>query len=39
MAIVRTNNSLIQNNYALSIILKVKTEEISSSIKEEEEEG
>jgi hypothetical protein len=30
MAIARTNNSLIQKNYALSVILKVKTEEISS---------
>jgi hypothetical protein len=37
MAIVRTNNSLIQKNYALSIILKVKAEEISSSGIEEEE--
>lgn len=30
MVIARTNNSLIQKNYALSVILKVKTEEISS---------
>jgi hypothetical protein len=39
MAIARTNNSLIQKNYALSVILKVKTEEISSSSKEEEEKS
>jgi hypothetical protein len=38
MAIARTNNSLIQKNYALSVILKVKTEEISSSAREEGEE-
>jgi hypothetical protein len=39
MAIARTiNNSLIQKNYALSVILKVKTEEISSSSGREEEE-
>ena len=31
--------SLIQKNYALSVILKVKTEEISSSSKEEEEKS
>jgi hypothetical protein len=31
MAVARTNNSLIQKNYTLSVILKVKTEEISSS--------
>src|SRR5829696_8851739 len=39
MAIARANNSLIQKNYALSVILKVKTEEISSSSKEEEEKS
>ena len=39
MAIARTiNNSLIQKNYVLSVILKVKTEEISSSSGREGEE-
>jgi hypothetical protein len=39
MAIARTNNSLIQKNYALSVILKVKTEEISSIGRGEEEKS
>ena len=38
MAKSTTNNSLIQKNYALSVILKVKTEEISSSGRREGEE-
>jgi hypothetical protein len=39
MVIARTtNNSLIQKNYDLSVILKVKTEEISSGSEREEEE-
>ena len=39
MAIARTNNSLIHKNYALSVILKVKTEEISSIGRGEEEKS
>jgi hypothetical protein len=39
MVIARTNNSLIQKNYALSVILKVKTEDISRSSKEEKEKS